>query len=68
MNWISTCMVVAVVLARGMTAVSAADWTQFRGPGGLGISSRASAHLVLELPRFRAFSLSSIDHSPRTFD
>ena len=29
---------------------------------------RASAHLVLELPRFRAFSLSSIDHSPRTFD
>ena len=30
--------------------------------------ARASAHLVLELPRFRAFSLSSIDHSPRTFD
>ena len=29
---------------------------------------RASAHLVLELPRFRAFSLSGIDHSPRTFD
>ena len=39
MNRTSTFTVVVAVLAHAVTAVSAADWTQFRGPGGLGISS-----------------------------